>query len=101
MAQTLLGKLLFGKVLNELFEGGNEILAEMALLKLKYPKVFWTVESALLDSYYHREHCKPLKEQYERDKEELVYLREVVINLEEEIVKLKVAAKRKRAKAKK
>ena len=107
--EQVMGRLLYGKVLNELLGEFNELNDKITLLKVEYPKAFWTLEAALLDAHEHREHCKPFfdkqlpleREEGKRDKEELAYLRKEVINLEEEIVKLKAVAKRKRLKAKK
>ncbi len=108
MEQTLLGRMLFGKDVNELIGQHNELIGGLALLKLRCPEVWWVVERAIINSKYHDEHCVPFfkqfllaKEQWKRDKEELVYLREVVINLEEEIVKLKVAKRKATVKSKK
>lgn len=101
MEQTLLGRILFGKELNQLIGQYNELISGLALLKLKCPKVWWALEGTILASDYHSKYCIPMwkqltpaYEQYKREKEELIKLRE-------EVAKLKSAKKKTTTKSKK
>lgn len=109
MERALLSKILFGENTGQILEQYNELISGLEHLKLKCPKVFPTIEHAIEASYYHDKYCLPFfkeqvplsYEEHKKDKEEIVYLRGEVINLEEEIVKLKVAKRKTTAKSKK